>query len=58
MLDVDTLPTVPIVPPAAGPDRAFDPPPAAGPVRGLDATVVVTAVPAAALLLEVALKIP
>src|ERR1700719_4379864 len=25
--DADTLPTVPIEPPAAGPDRAFDPPP-------------------------------
>jgi hypothetical protein len=26
-LDVDTLPTVPAAPPAAGPDRALDPPP-------------------------------
>jgi len=26
-LDVDTLPTVPDAPPAAGPDRALDPPP-------------------------------
>jgi hypothetical protein len=26
-LDFDTLPTVPIDPPAAGPDRALDPPP-------------------------------
>jgi len=25
-LDLDTLPTVPIDPPAAGPERAFDPP--------------------------------
>jgi hypothetical protein len=25
--DVDTLPTVPDAPPAAGPDRALDPPP-------------------------------
>ena len=25
--DVDTLPTVPAAPPAAGPDRALDPPP-------------------------------
>jgi len=25
-LDVDTLPTVPIAPPEAGPDRALDPP--------------------------------
>ena len=30
-LDLDTLPTVPVDPPAAGPDRAFDPPP---PERG------------------------
>ena len=28
-LDVDTLPTVPDDPPAAGPDRALDPPPPA-----------------------------
>jgi hypothetical protein len=27
-LDLDTVPTVPEAPPAAGPDRAFDPPPA------------------------------
>jgi hypothetical protein len=26
-LGVDTLPTVPAAPPAAGPDRALDPPP-------------------------------
>jgi hypothetical protein len=47
-LDVETLPTVPIVPPAAGPDRALDP------------TFAVGVVPAAAaeLLLEVALAIP
>jgi hypothetical protein len=33
---VDTLPTVPTAPPAAGPDRAFDPPPAAaGPPAAL-----------------------
>jgi hypothetical protein len=48
--DVDTLPTVPDAPPAAGPDRALDPPPkpllAAGEVL------------AAAGLLEVALTIP
>src|ERR1700733_11544636 len=30
-LDLATLPTVPVDPPAAGPDRAFDPPP---PERG------------------------
>jgi hypothetical protein len=31
--DVDRPPTVPTVPPAAGPDRAFDPPPPdAGPL--------------------------
>jgi hypothetical protein len=43
-LDVDTLPTVPDAPPAAGPDRALDPPlpdngpraaPAAGPAPAL-----------------------
>jgi hypothetical protein len=28
-LDVDTLATLPVDPPAAGPDRALDPPPAA-----------------------------
>jgi hypothetical protein len=28
-LDLDTLPTVPMDPPAAGPERAFDPPPPA-----------------------------
>ena len=43
--DVDTLPTVPDDPPAAGPDRALDPPP---PEPLL----------AAAGLLEVALTIP
>jgi hypothetical protein len=32
--DVDTLPTVPDEPPAAGPDRALDPPPAAPPLPG------------------------
>jgi hypothetical protein len=46
-LDVETLPTVPTVPPAAGPDRAFD------------LTAVVVAVSAAAELLPaVALTIP
>ena len=29
-LDLETLPTVPEDPPAAGPDRALDPPPPAG----------------------------
>jgi hypothetical protein len=34
--DGDTLPTVPSVPPAAGPDRALDaPPPVRGPLAGL-----------------------
>jgi hypothetical protein len=47
-LEVDTLATVPTVPPAAGPERAFDPPPPAGPDRGEDAAVVVLAMPAAA----------
>jgi hypothetical protein len=57
-LEVDTLPTVPTVPPAAGPDRAFDVPPVARPGRG-PAPVVVFVVPAtAALLPEVALRMP
>jgi hypothetical protein len=47
-VDLDTLATVPTVPPEAGPDRAFDAPPAAGPDRGLDPTVVVFAMLAAA----------
>jgi hypothetical protein len=56
---VDTLPTVPDDPPAAGPDRAFDPAPpelllAAG--EPLLAAGVVLA--AAEVLLEVALTIP
>jgi hypothetical protein len=33
-LDVDTLPTVPDAPPAAGPDRALDPPLPASPLPG------------------------
>jgi hypothetical protein len=67
--DLDTLPTVPVVPPAAGPDRALDPPfpawampnaaPAADPGCALDPTVAVCAVLApAAPLPEVALTIP
>jgi hypothetical protein len=47
-VDPATLPTVPTVPPAAGPDRAFDVPPEAGPGCGLDVTVVVLAVLAVA----------
>ncbi len=47
--DVDMLATVPDAPPAAGPDRAFNPPPP-DPARLL--------VAAAGLLLEVALTIP
>jgi hypothetical protein len=58
--DVDTLPTVPDDPPAAGPDRALDPPFAGVPVPAaaelLLAGVVVPA--AAELLLEDALAIP
>ncbi|HEY3671193.1 MAG TPA: hypothetical protein VGN51_09665 [Acidimicrobiia bacterium] len=38
--DVDTLSTVPDAPPAAGPDRAFDPPPPAVVVEVLTALVV------------------
>jgi hypothetical protein len=51
-LDVDTLPTVPDAPPAAGPDRALDPPPPdpCPPAKPLLA--------AAGLLLKVALTIP
>jgi hypothetical protein len=45
--EVDTLPTVPTDPPAAGPDRALDP-----------ALAVLGVLAAAALLLEVALTIP
>jgi hypothetical protein len=56
-LDVDTLPTVPTVPPAAGPDLA---PPPAGPDRGMEPTVVVVVavLPAAEPLLAVALTMP
>jgi hypothetical protein len=50
--DVDTLPTVPDDPPAAGPDRALDPPP---PEPLLAAGELLLA---AAGLLEVALTIP
>jgi hypothetical protein len=59
-LDVDTLPTVPDAPPAAGPDRALDPPPpeplrAAGepPLAAGEALLA-----AGEALLEVALTIP
>jgi hypothetical protein len=50
--DVETLPTVPDAPPAAGPDRALDPPP---PDRCPPAKLLLAA---AGLLLEVALTIP
>jgi len=50
--DVDTLPTVPDDPPAAGPDRALDPPP---PDLLLAAGELLAAVEA---LLEVALTMP
>jgi hypothetical protein len=45
-LEVETLSTVPDVPPAAGPDRALDPPPPAGavdvlPAAGVDGEVAV-----------------
>ena len=56
-LDVDTLPTVPAAPPAAGPDRALDPPPpdppAAPLLEGAEALLE-----GAEPLLEVALTIP
>jgi hypothetical protein len=59
----DTLLTVPIVPPAAGPDRALDPPPDPKPPAGLLllAAGVVDALLAAGVvdaLLEVAVTIP
>jgi len=54
---VDTLPTVPDAPPAAGPDRALDPPPPdPPPPKPLLAAGGVLV--AAELLLEVALTIP
>jgi hypothetical protein len=52
-LDVDTLPTVPTTPPAAGPDRALDPVFAAAPELAVGA-VLAPAEP----LPEVALTIP
>jgi hypothetical protein len=56
-LDVDTLATVPITPPAAGPDRALDPlPPRAGRPDGGAGDVAVVAV--LELLLAVALTMP
>jgi hypothetical protein len=36
-LDVDTLATVPVDPPAAGPERALDAPPEWGPAAGVAA---------------------
>jgi hypothetical protein len=55
-LDADTLSTVPDAPPAAGPDRAFDPPAAGRPdVAEADVAVVVV-VPEP--LLAVALTMP
>jgi hypothetical protein len=51
-LDVDTLPTVPVAPPEAGPDRALDPPP---PDPRPPATPLLAA---AEPLLEVAVTIP
>jgi hypothetical protein len=58
-LDVDTLPTVPDAPPAAGPDRALDPPlpdprPPAEPLLAGGELLLA----GAELLLEVALTIP
>jgi len=54
-LDVDTLSTVPTVPPAAGPERALDPP-----LRnaGCSAGGAVAVVAVAELLLAVALTMP
>jgi hypothetical protein len=56
-LEVDTLLTVPDVPPAAGPDRAFDPlPPRVGRPDGGAGDVAVVAL--LELLLAVALTMP
>jgi hypothetical protein len=56
-LDLETLATVPADPPAAGPDRAFDPPPPAK--RGADRAAVDDAVVAVlAPVLAVALTMP
>jgi hypothetical protein len=52
-LDVDTLLTVPTTPPAAGPDRAFDPA-----VAGDLAIAVCPVLAPAEPLLDVALTIP
>jgi hypothetical protein len=60
-LDVDTLSTVPDDPPAAGPDRAFDPPPRAKgwpDVAAGDLAVVAAVVAALEPLLAVALTMP
>jgi hypothetical protein len=64
-LDVDTLLTVPTTPPAAGPDRAFDPAFAPGPDRAFDpafaagpAFAVCPVLAPAEPLLEVAATIP
>ncbi|HWH10249.1 MAG TPA: hypothetical protein VG165_03915 [Solirubrobacteraceae bacterium] len=54
--DADTLLTVPVDPPAAGPDRALDPPPATGFADAVEADVAVVAVPE--LVLAVALTMP
>jgi hypothetical protein len=56
--DVDTLATVPDAPPAAGPDRAFDPPPAATPPAEPPLAPAELALAAADPLLDVALMIP
>ncbi|HWE12522.1 MAG TPA: hypothetical protein VG365_03370 [Solirubrobacteraceae bacterium] len=56
-LDADTLATVPVVPPAAGPERALDPPPPAA--RGPDgAEIEAAAVPVLDPVLAVALTMP
>jgi hypothetical protein len=52
-LGVDTVPTVPAAPPAAGPDRALDPP-LPGPAPAAGGLVLAAAGP----LLDVALTIP
>jgi hypothetical protein len=57
-LDVDTLATVPTVPPAAGPDRALDPPPPSAGRPDVVAAVVVAVVAVPEPLFAVALTMP
>jgi hypothetical protein len=56
--DVDTLPTVPDDPPAAGPDRALDPPPPEPLLAGEPLLAAGELLAAVEALLEVALTMP